>query len=124
VYALTDFIYFAISQNTKMGVRMSEVYKALADPPRRHILEMLRTSEKSAGQISEQVHVSKPTLSGHLNVLKAAELVDVTRHGTTLIYRLNTSVLEEAIFALMSAFKIGAPVEKHNLEGMQNAIKK
>jgi len=68
---------------------------------------MLRRSEMSAGQIADQVHVSKPTLSGHLNVLKAAELVDVTRQGTTLIYRLNTSVLEAAIFALMSAFKIG-----------------
>ena len=88
---------------------MSEIYKALADPTRRHILEMLRGSEMSAGDIAAQVHVSKPTLSGHLNVLKAAELVDVTRHGTTLIYRLNTSVLEEAIFALMSAFRIGAP---------------
>lgn len=88
---------------------MSEVYKALADPTRRQILEMLRGSEMSAGDIAAQVYVSKPTLSGHLNVLKAAELVDVTRRGTTLIYRLNISVLEEAIFALMSAFKIGAP---------------
>lgn len=103
---------------------MSEVYKALADPTRRHILEMLRRSEMSAGEIAAQVHVSKPTLSGHLNVLKAAELVDVTRHGTTLIYRLNTSVLEAAIFALMSAFKIGAPTENHDMEGMKNATKK
>lgn len=103
---------------------MSEIYRALADPTRRHILEMLRRSEMSAGEIAAQVHVSKPTLSGHLNVLKAAELVDVTRHGTTLIYRLNTSVLEVAIFALMSAFKIGAPTENHDMEGMKNATKK
>ncbi|MCR6658938.1 MAG: autorepressor SdpR family transcription factor [Asticcacaulis sp.] len=103
---------------------MSEVYKALADPTRRHILEMLRKSEMSAGQIAEQVHVSKPTLSGHLNVLKAAELVDVTRHGTTLIYRLNTSVLEEAIFALMSAFKIGAPADQADIKGAAHAAKK
>lgn len=86
---------------------MSEVYKALADPTRRRILEMLRTSEMTAGDIAAQVHVSKPTLSGHLNVLKAAGLVDVTRQGTSLIYRLNTSVLEDAIFALMNAFRIG-----------------
>ena len=103
---------------------MSEVYKALADPTRRHILEMLRKSEMSAGDIAAQVRVSKPTLSGHLNVLKTAELVDVTRHGTTLIYRLNTSVLEEAIFALMSAFRIGAPTENSTIEGAANAAKK
>jgi DNA-binding transcriptional ArsR family regulator len=103
---------------------MSEVYKALADPTRRHILEMLRRSEMSAGEIAAQVHVSKPTLSGHLNVLKAAALVDVTRHGTTLIYRLNTSVLEEAIFALMSAFKIGAQAENKAAEEIGHATKK
>ena len=85
---------------------MSEVYKALADPTRRRILEMLRGGPMSAGDIAAHVHVAKPTLSGHLNVLKAAGLVDVTRHATSLIYRLNVSVLEEALFALMSAFKV------------------
>ena len=86
---------------------MSEVYKALADPTRRRILELLKEREMTAGEISGHVHVSKPTLSGHFAVLKAAGLVDVTRQGTSLIYRLNTSVLEEAIFALMNAFKVG-----------------
>ncbi|MFT4074681.1 MAG: autorepressor SdpR family transcription factor [Asticcacaulis sp.] len=100
---------------------MSEVYKALADPTRRHILEMLRQSEMSAGQIADRVQVSKPTLSGHLNVLKAAELVDVTRQGTTLIYRLNTSVLEEAIFALMNAFRIGLAAPADIKGGISNA---
>ncbi len=86
---------------------MSEVYKSLSDPTRRHILEMLREREMSAGDIAERVSVSKPTLSGHLATLKAAGLVDVTRQGTTLIYRLNLSVLEEAVMSLMSAFRIG-----------------
>ena len=86
---------------------MSEVYKALADPTRRRILELLREREMTAGDISSHVQVSKPTLSGHFAVLKAAGLIDVTRQGTSLIYRLNTSVLEDAIFALMNAFKVG-----------------
>jgi len=86
---------------------MSEVYKALADPTRRRILERLGEGEMSAGEIARHVHVSKPTLSGHFAVLKAAGLIDVTRSGTTLIYRLNTSVLEDAIFALMDMFKVG-----------------
>ena len=87
---------------------MSEVYKALADPTRRRILEMLRDQPMSAGDIAEHVHVAKPTLSGHLNVLKAAGLIDVTRQSTSLIYRLNISVLEEALFTLMDAFKVDA----------------
>lgn len=86
---------------------MSEVYKALADPTRRRILELLRGGEMTAGEISNHVDVSKPTLSGHFAVLKAANLVDVTRQGTSMIYRLNTSVLEDAIFALMNAFRVG-----------------
>ncbi len=87
---------------------MSEVYKALADPTRRRILEMLRDAPMSAGDIADHVHVAKPTLSGHLNVLKAAGLVDVTRQSTSLIYRLNISVLEDALFTLMDAFKVDA----------------
>jgi DNA-binding transcriptional ArsR family regulator len=100
---------------------MSEIYKALADPTRRRILELLRETEMSAGDIADHVHVSKPTLSGHFAVLKAAGLVDVTRQGTTLIYRLNTSVLEDAIFGLMNAFKIGLPTETVLPKGMKNA---
>lgn len=87
---------------------MSEVYKALADPTRRRILEMLRDGEMTAGEIASHVHVSKPCLSGHFNVLKAANLVYVTRSGTSMIYRLNTSVLEDAVFALMNLFQIGS----------------
>lgn len=96
---------------------MSEVYKALSDPTRRQILEMLRDREMSAGDIADRVEVSKPTLSGHLSTLKAAGLVDVTRQKTTLIYRLNVSVLEEAVLALMSAFKIGQTVPSTKTRG-------
>jgi DNA-binding transcriptional ArsR family regulator len=93
---------------------VSEVYKALADPTRRRILEMLRDGPMSAGDIADHVAVTKPTLSGHLNVLKAAGLVDVTRQATLMIYRLNTSVLEEALFALMSAFKVDISKAPHS----------
>lgn len=88
---------------------MSEIYKALSDPTRRQILELLRDGELTAGDLSTHVPVSKPTLSGHLNVLKSAGLVDVTRDGTRMIYRLNVSVLEDALMSLMRAFRIGQP---------------
>ncbi|MDB5462020.1 MAG: regulatory protein ArsR [Phenylobacterium sp.] len=84
---------------------MSEVYKALADPTRRRILELLREREMSAGQIAEHFRLAKPTLSGHFAVLREAGLVSPEKIGTTIIYRLNVSVLEEALMALMGAFK-------------------
>lgn len=83
---------------------MSNVLKALADPTRRRILQLLRAREMSAGELASHFDVTKPTLSGHFATLKEAGLVDVTRQGTSLIYRLNTSVLEDALTALMDGF--------------------
>lgn len=83
---------------------MSLVYKALADPTRRRVLQMLREREMSAGEIAAGVSVSKPTLSGHFAVLREAGLVEAQRQGASLIYRLNTSVLEDALLALMEGF--------------------
>ena len=83
---------------------MSQVLKALSDPTRRRVLQLLRGREMSAGELAEHFTQSKPTLSGHFAVLKEAGLVDVQREGTSLIYRLNTSVLEDALTALMDGF--------------------
>lgn len=89
-----------------MGVNTKDVYAALASPVRRQVLGLLRARAMSAGELSEHVSISKPTLSGHLNVLKAADLVTVERRQTTLIYRLNLSVAEEALSGLMTLFKL------------------
>jgi ArsR family transcriptional regulator len=85
---------------------MSEIYKALADPTRRRILELLREREMSAGEIAEHFEISKPTLSGHFNVLRAAGLVETERNGSTIIYRLNITVLEEGLMALFDTFRL------------------
>jgi DNA-binding transcriptional ArsR family regulator len=87
---------------------MSLVLKALADPTRRKVLQLLRAREMSAGELAGHFDLSKPTLSGHFAVLKEAGLVDVQRQGTSLIYRLNTSVLEDALTALMHGFGFNA----------------
>jgi ArsR family transcriptional regulator len=78
---------------------MSDVFDALAHPVRRKILKLLRAM--SAGEIADKVDIPKPTLSGHFAVLKAADLVGTERQGTTIIYRLNMSVLEEALAAML-----------------------
>ena len=85
---------------------MSEVYKALADPTRRRIIQLLREREMSAGEIAEHFEISKPTLSGHFNVLRAAGLVETERNGSTIIYRLNITVLEEGLMALFDTFRL------------------
>ncbi len=80
---------------------MSDIFDALAHPVRRHILKLLRKGPKCAGEIAAEFDLAKPTLSGHFTVLKSAGLVTAQRQGTSIIYRLNMSVLEEAMAALM-----------------------
>lgn len=77
-----------------------EAFKALGDPTRRHILELLRTKDLTAGEIAEHFDMTKPSLSHHLSTLKTAGLVDAERDGQNIIYSLNTSVLQD----LMSWF--------------------
>jgi DNA-binding transcriptional ArsR family regulator len=81
---------------------VSDVFGALAHPVRRKILKLLRDGPMSAGDLAAHFDLAKPTLSGHFTVLKAADLVTSERKGTTILYRLNMSVLEEAMAALMA----------------------
>jgi ArsR family transcriptional regulator len=90
---------------------MNSVYKALADPTRREILALLRDRDLSAGEIAAHFELSKPTLSGHFAVLKAADLIQADKVGTTITYHLNISVLEEALLSLIDIF---------NLPGLQS----
>ena len=73
------------------------MFKALADPTRRQVLQLLRQGPKSAGELADQFPVSKPTMSAHFAVLREAGLVDSEKQGKNLMYRLKMSVLEEAL---------------------------
>lgn len=74
---------------------MDLIFKALGNPTRRKILNLLRNGELSATEIASHFELSKPTISHHLNQLKDADLIDVRRDGNTLYYRLKTSVVED-----------------------------
>jgi len=91
---------------------MSDIYKALAHPVRREILVMLRERAHSAGELADAFDMTKPSLSGHFTVLREANLVTVDREGTTLIYRINLSVAEDAMATIMALFRIGDPEPK------------
>lgn len=86
---------------------MNDVFKALADPTRREILRTLRSGEHSAGDLADQFNLAKSTLSGHFAVLKTAKLVITEKRGTTVMYKLNSSVFEEAMTHLLEIFSIG-----------------
>ena len=85
---------------------MNDVFKSLAHPVRRQILEYLKGGPKSAGQIADQFDIRKPTLSGHFVKLKGADLIRSEHDGTTIYYTLNVSVLEEAMLAFMATMNI------------------
>jgi ArsR family transcriptional regulator len=88
--------YFANHRNMSNGV-----FKALADPTRRQILELLKDRDMTASELADHFPLSKPTLSGHFAVLKAADLIVGDKAGTTITYSLNVSLVEEALVELL-----------------------
>ncbi|WP_339744413.1 autorepressor SdpR family transcription factor [uncultured Maricaulis sp.] len=86
---------------------MNDVFKALADPTRRRVLQILKAGPRPAGELSAAFPVSKPTMSAHFSVLKQAGLVTTEKSGKSIIYHLNVSVLEEALLGFSEAFGFG-----------------
>jgi len=95
---------------------MSQVFKALSDPTRRRVLQLLRKGPLSAGELSDQFEVSKPTMSAHFSVLKEADLIHAEKAGTSIIYHLKLSVLEEALLGFVHSFGVGAEKPKSKKE--------
>lgn len=76
---------------------MNETLKAVADPVRRDILQMLKSGRKSAGEIAEQFDLTGATVSYHLSKLKHADLITEQKEKNFIYYELNTSVFEEVL---------------------------
>ena len=76
---------------------MNNLFKALSDPTRRAILEILRESDLSASAIADNFNISKPSISHHLSILHQAELVLRERRGQQIFYSLNTTVFQQVI---------------------------
>ena len=93
---------------------MNPVFEALAHPTRREILEMLKGGSKTAGELAEAFAVSKPTMSGHFAKLKEAGLIHADQRGTTILYSLNLSTLEEVMLGFMGRMGV-APERKEKM---------
>lgn len=76
---------------------MNALFKALNDTTRREILELLKKRDLTAGEIADQFHISKPSISHHLDLLKQAGLVESVKEGQFIYYSLNTTVMDEIV---------------------------
>ncbi|WP_314991112.1 autorepressor SdpR family transcription factor [uncultured Gemella sp.] len=76
---------------------MSETLKAISDPVRRNILELLKEEKRSAGELASEFNLSGATVSYHLTQLKKAGLILESRHKNFIYYELNASVFEEVL---------------------------
>src|SRR5262245_3646588 len=83
---------------------MSSVFKALSDPTRRQILQLLRRGPMTAGELADHFEVSKPTMSAHFAVLRGAGLIASEKQGKSVVYELQISVLEDALLTFTQVF--------------------
>ncbi len=91
---------------------MNIAFKALNDPTRRRILEILRERDLTAGEIADQFNISKPSISHHLDLLKQADLVSSVKEGQFIYYSLNTTVVDELLKWLIDFSSAKNPKKK------------
>ena len=80
------------------------VFKALSDPTRRRVLELLKARPMTAGELADHFAVSKPTMSAHFAVLREAGLIASKKQGKSVVYELEMSVLEDALLSFAQIF--------------------
>jgi DNA-binding transcriptional ArsR family regulator len=76
---------------------MNLLFKALGDPTRRQIIELLRKRDMTAGEIADYFSISKPSISHHLDLLRQANVVVSIKEGQFITYSLNTTVFDEMV---------------------------
>ena len=100
---------------------MNRVFKALSDPTRRRVLQLLRERPMTAGELASHFPMHKATMSAHFAVLREADLIAADKQGKSITYRLRLSVLEDALLQFAESFGIGFsipnPADKPTEEG-------
>ncbi|MEX0979399.1 MAG: autorepressor SdpR family transcription factor [Pirellulales bacterium] len=91
---------------------MNEVFHALSDPTRREILRLLGKRDMTAGELAERFELAKSTLSGHFSALKQAGLIVSEKNGTSVVYSLNTSAIEQTLAKVMDLLDVGGNSKK------------
>ncbi|MVT07779.1 autorepressor SdpR family transcription factor [Chitinophaga tropicalis] len=93
---------------------MNALFKALNDKTRRDILELLKSGDKTAGEIADHFQHTKPTISHHLDLLKQAELLTSEKKGQFIYYSLNTTVVDELLKWVMQFTSNSKPLPEDN----------
>lgn len=86
---------------------MGDAFKALSDPTRRKILELLQDKSLNAGEIADYFHITKPSISHHLTILKNSGLIVDERHGQNIVYSLDMSVFQDMMKWFMNFTSMG-----------------
>ena len=86
---------------------MGDAFKALSDPTRRKILELLQEKSLNAGEIADYFHITKPSISHHLTILKNSGLIVDERHGQNIVYTLDMSVFQDMMKWFMNFTSMG-----------------
>ena len=92
-------------------MRINSAFKALADPTRREILQLLRQGELTAGDLAQHFDMAKPSVSHHFSVLKEADLISARRDGQQIYYALNTTVIEDLLGMMWNMFSSQTSIE-------------
>ena len=91
---------------------MNLIFKALSHPVRRKVIAMLQKGPMTSGEIAAAFDMAWPSVTGHLTVLKDADLVEAERDGNTVRYRLNISAAEEAVGYLLGIVQAARPARR------------
>lgn len=86
---------------------MGDAFKALSDPTRRKILELLQEKSLNAGEIADYFHITKPSISHRLTILKNSGLIVDERHGQNIVYSLDMSVFQDMMKWFMNFTSMG-----------------
>ncbi len=95
-------VFRHLSKYINKQFQLNALFKALNDPTRREILELLKAKDLTAGEIADQFNISKPSISHHLDLLRQAGLVVSAKEGQFIYYSLNTTVMDEMVKWIMS----------------------
>lgn len=86
---------------------MNDVFHALSDPTRREILRLLGKRDMTAGELADRFPLARSTLSGHFSTLRHAGLIVAEKSGTSVVYSLNVSAVEQTLSAVMNLLDVG-----------------
>ncbi|GBD85418.1 transcriptional repressor SdpR [bacterium BMS3Abin02] len=96
-------------------MNINRTLRALSDPTRRRILDLLKAGDLTAGELADHFDLAKSTMSGHFSVLRDAGLIVSERNRNTIVYSINTGVFDDAAASVMALFETSSRDQRHEI---------